>query len=66
MLVDRLTPLLARLIPIRGKIALALFVAGLGVTVAAFYRHDLVLAVAGLPLLAGGLGFLFIPLPFRR
>lgn len=57
---------LARLIPLRPWIALASFLLGVAITVAAFYSHDLWAALVGLPLLAGGLVVLLIPLPYPR
>ena len=58
--------MLARLIPIRPWIALVLFLVGAGATVVAFRDHNLWLAIAAFPILAGGLGFLLIPLPYQR
>ena len=62
----RLVPLLARLIPVRPWIALALFVIGVAITVPAFYLHSLWLALAGAPFLGGALVFLLLPLPYPR
>lgn len=55
---------LARLIPLRPWIALALFIIGVAITVPAFYLHDLGLALAGALPLGGALGVLLIPLPY--
>lgn len=57
---------LARLIPVRPWIALASFLLGVAITVPAFYGHNLWAALVGLPLLAGGLVVLLIPLPYPR
>jgi hypothetical protein len=62
----RFEPLLERLIPVRAWMALALFVTGVVITVPAFYLHSLWLAIAGAPFLGGALGFLLLPLPYRR
>ena len=62
----RMDPLLARTIPVRPWIALALFVVGVAVTVIAFWLHSLWLAIAGAPFLGGALGFLLLPLPYSR
>lgn len=35
-------------------------------TVVAFKDHNLWLAILAFPVLAGGLGFLLIPLPYQR
>ena len=58
--------ILARLIPLRPWIALGSFLAGVVLTVPAFYYHEFWLAVVGLAPLAGGLVVLMIPLPFDR
>ena len=63
---EKLHPHLARLIPIRPWIALGLFVTGVLITIYAFATHNLWIAIAGAPLLGGGLGFLIIPLPYPR
>lgn len=63
---DRIHAALARLIPLRGKLALASLVLGLLITVPAFYLHDLWLAVIGALPLGGGLALLLIPLPHTR
>ncbi len=57
---------LAKLIPVRPWIALALFLIGVAITVPAFAWSNLWLALAGAPFLGGGLGFLLIPLPYPR
>ena len=57
---------LARLIPIRGKLALASLVLGILVTVVSFYLHDLWLALVGALPLGGSLALLLIPLPHPR
>lgn len=57
---------LARLIPLRPWIALALLLIGIAMTVPAFYLHDLWLALAGAVPLVGALLFLLIPLPHPR
>lgn len=57
---------LARLIPLRPWISLALLVTGIVVTVPAFWLHDLWLALIGLVPLVGALAFLLIPLPHPR
>lgn len=57
---------LARLIPLRPWIALALLLTGIAITVLAFWTHDLWLALIGAVPLAGALGFLLIPLPHPR
>jgi phosphotransferase system glucose/maltose/N-acetylglucosamine-specific IIC component len=62
----RMDPLLARMIPVRPWIALALFLIGVLITVAAFWLHNLWLALAGAPFLGGAIGFLLLPLPYPR
>lgn len=57
---------LARVIPLRPWIALALLLTGVTITIAAFRLHDLWLALLGAVPLAGALGFLLIPLPHSR
>lgn len=63
---ERVHTSLARLIPIRPWLALASFLTGVVITVAAFYGHNLWLALAGAPFLGGALGVLLIPLPYPR
>lgn len=63
---ERTRAALARLIPARPWIALGLLVVGIAITIPSFWLHDLWLALAGLPFLAGALVFLLIPLPFGR
>jgi general stress protein CsbA len=58
--------LLARFIPIRPWVALALLVVGVAMTIPAFYLHNLWLALAGALPLGGALGILLIPLPYPR
>lgn len=57
---------LPRFIPVRPWAALASFVIGVLITVAAFWLHDLWLALLGAPFLGGGLLILLIPLPYPR
>jgi hypothetical protein len=57
---------LARLIPLRPWIALALLLTGVAITITAFRQHNLWLALLGGAPLAGALGFLLIPLPHSR
>ena len=57
---------LQRFIRIRPWVALASFVLGVVITVPAFYLHNLWLAIAGAPFLAGGLLVLLVPLPYPR
>ena len=66
MAFDRIRPALARLIPMRAKLALASLVLGILLTVPAFYLHDLWLALIGALPLGGALGLLLIPLPHPR
>ena len=66
MAFDRIRPALARLIPMRAKLALASLVLGILLTVPAFYLHDLWLALIGALPLGGALGLLLIPLPHTR
>lgn len=65
-MIERLRTPLARLIPVRPWIALALLLTGIVVSVPSFYFHDLWTAIVGLGLMGGALGFLMIPLPFPR
>jgi hypothetical protein len=62
----RLEARLQRLIPLRPWLALGSFVLGVLITIPAFWLHDLWLALAGAPFLAGGLLILLIPLPYCR
>lgn len=66
MAFDRIRPALARLIPLRAKLALASLVLGILLTVPAFYLHDLWLALIGALPLGGALALLLIPLPHAR
>ncbi|HET6340666.1 MAG TPA: hypothetical protein VFG78_00625 [Gemmatimonadota bacterium] len=63
---ERLYAALARLIPIRAKIALGSLALGILLTVVSFYLHDLWLALVGAVPLGGALGLLLIPLPHPR
>lgn len=63
---ETIEKLLSRLIAVRPWIALACLVAGIAITVAAFYIHNLWLALAGAPFLGGAIGVLLIPLPYAR
>ena len=63
---EKIRGMLAKLIPVRPYIALGHFVVGALITVMAFYGHSFVLAVIGLLILGGALGFLLIPLPYER
>lgn len=66
MAFDRIRPALARLIPLRAKLALASLGLGILLTVPAFYLHDLWLALIGALPLGGALALLLIPLPHAR
>ena len=63
---ERLHATLARLIPLRAKLALGSLVVGILLTVVSFYLHDLWLALVGALPLGGALALLFIPLPHPR
>ena len=63
---ERIHAALARLIPIRAKIALGSLVVGILLTVVSFYLHDLRLALVGALPLGGSLALLLIPLPHPR
>ncbi len=63
---DRIRTALARLIPLRAKLAFASLVLGILLTVPAFYLHDLWLALIGALPLGGALALLLIPLPHPR
>jgi hypothetical protein len=63
---ERIHAALARLIPIRAKLALGSLVLGILLTVVSFYVHDLWLALVGALPLGGSLALLFIPLPHPR
>ncbi|MGH7589100.1 MAG: hypothetical protein ACRELU_10965 [Gemmatimonadota bacterium] len=63
---ERIRAALARLIPIRAKIALGSLVLGILLTVVSFYLHDLGLALVGALPLGGSLALLLIPLPHPR
>jgi hypothetical protein len=63
---ERIYAALARLIPIRAKIALGSLILGILLTVGSFYLHDLWLALVGALPLGGALALLLIPLPHPR
>jgi hypothetical protein len=63
---ERIYAALARLIPIRAKIALGSLILGILLTVGSFYLHDLWLALVGALPLGGSLALLLIPLPHPR
>jgi hypothetical protein len=63
---ERIHAALARLIPIRAKIALGSLILGILLTVVSFYLHDLWLALVGALPLGGSLALLLIPLPHPR
>lgn len=62
----RIHAALARLMPVRAKLALGSLVLGILLTVVAFYIHDLWLALLGALPLGGSLAILLIPLPYPR
>lgn len=63
---EKIRASLSRLIPVRPWIALSMLLAGIAISIPAFYYHDLWAALVGLALMGGSLGFLLIPLPFPR
>ena len=64
--IEKIHAALARLIPVRAKLALGSLVLGILVTVVSFWLHDLWLALVGAVPLGGALGLLLIPLPHPR
>lgn len=63
---QRIQAALARLIPIRAKLALSSLLLGILLTVVSFWLHDLWLALVGALPLGGALALLLIPLPYPR
>jgi hypothetical protein len=63
---SRVETMLRRFIGVRPWVALFSFLFGVAITIPAFYLHNLWLALAGAPFLAGGLLILLIPLPYSQ
>lgn len=63
---DRTRAALARLIPLRARLAFASLALGILLTIPAFYLHDLWLALIGAVPLGAALAILLIPLPHPR